>query len=148
MNGGLITITPAQFIATFPEFAAYDTTQIQNWLTEAPMEINTWRLRDDFNDARPMAIMLFTAHNLALGKYDQLTAAAGGVPGATSGPLASKSVGGVSMSYDVGATTFRDAGDFNSTGYGRRLYRLLRSYRKGFTYKTSWRSQNLWNKFF
>jgi hypothetical protein len=40
------------------------------------------------------------------------------------GPIASKSVGGVSISYDVGAVTIENAGHWNGSQYGIQFYQL------------------------
>jgi hypothetical protein len=77
---------------------------------------------------------LFAAHNLSIGQRDQATAARGGVPGEATGPLNSKSVDKVSAGYDTGATATADAGDWNYTKYGQRLYRMMRAMGTGLRY--------------
>jgi hypothetical protein len=70
------------------------------------------------------AIGLFAAHNLALEQLVEAQAALGAPPIGQTGVLSSKSVGPASASYDVSAATYEDAGYFNMTIYGRRLWQL------------------------
>ncbi|WP_199085950.1 DUF4054 domain-containing protein [Bosea sp. ASV33] len=121
-----MAVTYSSFVAVFTEFAditAFPQTTVEFWLSQAPFQLNANRLRNSYD----LAVMLFTAHNLVLGKRDARSASAGGTPGQVSGPQASKSVDKVSVSYDTGAATYPGAGEWNATSYGLRLYRLLRA---------------------
>ncbi len=69
---------------------------------------------------------LFAAHFLVLDKRDENAAEAGGVPGNASGVVASKSVGSVSVSYDLASGMEMNAGHWNTTTYGRQFYRWVR----------------------
>lgn len=128
-----MTVTYSSFVAVFTEFSdttAYPQATVNFWLGQAPFQLNANRLRNSYD----LAVMLFTAHNLVLGKRDTRAAAAGGTPGAISGPQTSKAVDKVSASYDTGAVTYPGAGEWNATSYGMRLYRLLRAVGAGPVY--------------
>ena len=66
----------------------------------------------------------FIAHNLAMDARNALSASKGGVPGQATGIVASKSVGGVSVSYDTGSGSMAGAGQYNLTTYGQQYYAL------------------------
>src|ERR1700675_3367032 len=111
------------FVSMFPELAnptQYPETGISLWLTEGYNELDACR----FGTHLDMAVMLFAAHNTVLGAQNAAAANAGGIVGAASGPLASKTVGPVSASYDVEAVTSEGAGVYNSTSYGQRFWKL------------------------
>lgn len=60
----------------------------------------------------------FVSHYLVVARRNAQSAAAGGAPGGATGLVSSKSVGGVSISYDVGSTTVQGGESWNSTTYG------------------------------
>jgi hypothetical protein len=64
---------------------------------------------------------LWAAHYITLDAQDERRGA-----GSIGGVVSSKSLGGVSISYDASSTLAKDAGDFNLTSYGRRYWRFLR----------------------
>jgi hypothetical protein len=108
------------FIAMFPEFTdatKYPVTAYNGWQAQAVLMLNQGRL----GKAYPLAVMLYVAHNLKLG----MDAARSG--GAVTGPMSSKSVGPVSASYDAAALTFKDAGMWNGSSYGIRLYQIMKA---------------------
>ena len=111
------------FVSVFPEFASASSASAAYWLSQAPLQLNATMFGANFD----LASMLFVAHNLTLGKQNANAVARGGVPGTTSGALASKSVGGVSASYDVGGVSIPGAGEWNATSYGRRLYKMMQA---------------------
>ncbi|HWU68260.1 MAG TPA: DUF4054 domain-containing protein [Stenotrophobium sp.] len=111
--------------ANFPEFAntaAYPDGQVQFWLTLAYTVLNP----DAWADYLDLGAQLYTAHHLVIGARDQKSAAAGGVPGAVTGPQASKAVDKVSVSYNTGAVTLEGGGFWNATMYGIQFYQLAR----------------------
>ena len=57
-------------------------------------------------------------------KKDSKAASAGGIPGSSSGVQSSKSVDGVSVSYDTTVATVEGAGNLNLTTYGTRFAEL------------------------
>ena len=77
---------------------------------------------------RDHCIGLYAAHFLVA----HGSRAAGGEGGAgVTGVVASKSVDGASISYDVGSTVEQGAGFWNATTYGRELYQILRVFGAG-----------------
>lgn len=128
-----MAIAYPDFVGAFPEFSnatKYPAAGINFWITQAYAQLNAQR----FGAALDLAAMLFVAHNTVLGARDAATAAASGVTGQATGPLASKSVGGASASYDVGAVSTAGAGIYNSTSYGQRLYYMIQQYCSGPVY--------------
>lgn len=76
-----------------------------------------------------LATEQWVAHQIVLEKQAIAAAASGGNPGTSVGVISSKSVNGVSVSFDVGSVTGglqETAGYYNQTTYGQRFYRLMR----------------------
>jgi hypothetical protein len=69
---------------------------------------------------------LFVAHNLMLEAKEMASAANGKTSSSTAGPISSKSVGGISVSYDSSSGVEVGAGHWNDTTYGRRFIRLAK----------------------
>jgi hypothetical protein len=118
-------ITAERFRADFPEFCDKEVflpSQIDYYLRLAYMMLNPqrWGNTIDFGAG------LFVAHNVALEAKQQAVAASGGIPGASSGIISSKSVDKVSISYDTASGLQADAGHWNLTLYGTRFIRLAR----------------------
>lgn len=115
----------ATFRADLPEFAStavYPDAQVNLWISVAAL-----RLRDvAWGDLLDHGTELFVAHNLTLARRNQTAATSGGVPGQNAGPVASKAVDKVSVSYDTGAASLTDAGHWNLTTYGTQYYQLAR----------------------
>lgn len=117
-------ITPAQMRVGFPEFAdttAYPDAFITYWLTWAYLLLNP----DRWGNILDLAAQLYAAHNLVEERRAMLESLKGGPPGMAIGPASSKTVKDVSISYDIAAVTEADAGDWNQTIYGRRLWRMI-----------------------
>lgn len=112
----------ATFRADFPEFAAVDDSRVTFWLTIA----GTLLQSDRWGDLLDHGVELFVAHHLAIDAANQRAGAAGGGLGQNSGPVASKAVDKVSVSYDTGAATIAGAGHWNLTTYGTQFYALWR----------------------
>lgn len=119
-----MTVTTASFRQNFPEFAdttKYPDAQVTFWLgyaTRLLYSVDRWA--DMLDDG----IQFVMAHQLALAARSQAAASAGGAPGSTAGAVASKSVGGVSVSYDTGAALLQDGGYWNLTTYGIQFWQL------------------------
>jgi len=104
------------FRVRFPEFSAVSDARVQAFLDDAVVEIRAaiW------GDFWRRAVNLYTAHMLALAEM-QAAGSTGSV-----GPVASRSVGDVSISFAVSAGTGGAAVDWmGSTGYGQELLRLI-----------------------
>jgi len=74
------------------------------------------------NSVRDVGLELFTAHMLTLNKQAIDAAGAGGTPGQSVGPITSKSIGPVSVSFDVQAGIMEGASFWNLSTYGTRFY--------------------------
>ena len=125
-----MVVDEATFRATFPEFSdatEYPSAQFVFWEAEAERELSASR----FGDSLVTAVCLFIAHNLSLSARAAKTAATGGASGGTFAAVSSKSVGSVSVSYDNSVSSYADAGEWNATGYGQRLYRMLKAFNTG-----------------
>jgi hypothetical protein len=123
-------ITVADFRGLFPEFedsSVYLDEVVQPWLTIATslLDPNRW------GAMYGMGIALFTAHELALDRQAMITASRGGVPGLGVGAMTSKSINGVSVSYNPSLASMTNAGDFNLTTYGMRFIRFAYMFGSG-----------------
>ena len=124
---GTITapVTVSKFRTDFPEFAdvtKYPTNGIQMYLNIANSSHDPIR----WGQYWVMGVELYTAHFVALDALDVQSGSAGGVAGTSSGIVSSKSIGGVSVSYDVATGSEKDAGHWNLTNYGKRYFRFAR----------------------
>jgi len=120
----------ALFIAAFPEFASTSEPPVDYWLGQAVTTLSPWRLGQNYG----LACMLFAAHNLTLGAIAAAAQARGASPGSPPAPITGKGAGGLSVSYDPGLTATDDAGIYNATSYGQRLWKLLQSAAMGGLY--------------
>lgn len=115
----------ATFRTDFPEFSSatvYTDGQVNFYLGLAAVRMNplVWDALYDYG------VALYVAHCLALaGQRARSGAVTGGTPGINSGPLASKSVKDVSMSYNATIGTIEGAGNYNLTTYGTMFYELM-----------------------
>lgn len=115
----------ATFRGDYPEFGdvtAYPDSGVTYWLALGNTLLNASR----WADLLPIGLELFIAHNLVLERQAQKTAAVEGAPGVTTGPVASKTVDKVTITYDVEAGIEKDAGHWNLTQYGARFIQLAR----------------------
>lgn len=139
-------VTYADFVTAFPEFGnttTYPIAQINFWIPHAYAQLNAVRFRDQLG----LAVMLFVAHNVVLSARAAASAAAGQVVGGNQGILTSKAVGEVSAGYDAAAVSLKNAGIWNSTTYGARLYKMFQSYGTGPNYApgpTAWPNGRRW----
>lgn len=118
-------VTADSFREVFAEFcddAVYTDEAIDFWLVTVRGQMNAgrWGAQQDFG------AMLFVAHRLVLSARAQAAAAFGLPPGGPTGPVTSKSVDGVSVSFDVSSTAEEDGGHWNLTTYGQQYLRLAR----------------------
>lgn len=119
-------ITIGNFREMFPAFGdpqQFTDAQVTMWLqySHAILDQSLWA------DMKPMGQALFTAHNLVLEARDERAAQRGGLPGQSGGQiLSSKSIGGVSGSYDTASGLEQGAGYYNLTTYGTRFFRMMR----------------------
>jgi hypothetical protein len=125
-----MTITVQQFRADYPEFSSssqYPNSAITYWLNLAYLLLNPSR----WGSVLDTGAELFVAHNVAIEARAQAEAANGGIPGGQVGPINSKSVDKVSISYDTSTGIQEGAGHWNLTVYGTRLIKLARMFGAG-----------------
>jgi hypothetical protein len=72
------------------------------------------------------ATEMWVAHQIVLEKQAFDAASRGGDPGTKIGVIASKSVDGVSVSFDISSVTELNGGYYNQTMYGMRFWRLAK----------------------
>ncbi len=127
-------ITQTEFLETYPQFTdSIPQTVLTMYLDLANKSIQEARWRE----YRTLALGLFVAHFCTLwleGSAPQdATAAQIAAAGATKGLVGSKSVSGVSVSYDNGSVVseFAGYGSWKLTKYGLQLLSLLRIVGKG-----------------
>lgn len=120
-----MTVTPQIFRANFAEFgntATYPDSAINYWIGVSGrlLNMNAWgNMLDD-------GTQLFVAHNLSLEAQAVKQSKVGGQPGVGTGPVASKAVDKVNISYDTASAIEKDAGHWNLTIYGTRFIRLAK----------------------
>lgn len=120
----------ATFRTQFPEFAnttTFPTSQIDFWsgIGEKLLRPEIWL------DLYNQGLSLFTAHHLSIAAQNAKAAASGGVPGATTGMVASKAVDKVSISYTASEIAYKGAGFWNLTTYGLQFWNLVRMFGAG-----------------
>lgn len=120
-------LTVARFRADFPAFSnatMYPNDSIQFWIdiviADNLFPYHRW------GPQQLLAQELYVAHEITLEAYSNFTSARGGATIGVGVP-GSKSVGGVSISYDNSMGTYPDMGFYAYTLYGRRLYTMMMS---------------------
>lgn len=111
-----MAITASDIREHFAEFENLSDAKIDRWLAQAERRINTTQWGEKADDG----LLWLTAHLLKI-QCDIATAASGGT-GSPSGPVSSKKVGDLSVTYSAPVfTTFRKATDrfLASTTYGQ-----------------------------
>jgi hypothetical protein len=116
----------ATFRATFAAFATLpEDPVVQTWL-----DAGWYMVSDVWGPFRGIGQGLWAAHEMAKMAMAN-TAAAGGNPSGIGGIVSSKSVGPVSVSYDINLGTSEGAGHYNMTLYGRQYYSLMKTFGMG-----------------
>jgi hypothetical protein len=120
----------AAFRAAFPEFAdiaRYPDAMLTFWSTIATAQVNACA----WGTQAATGVFLYVAHEIVLASQNQKAGVIGGVPGGSSGPASSKTVGSVTVAYDTTQGAEKDAGYFNLTNYGKQFIRLARIFGSG-----------------
>ena len=115
----------SQFRADFPEFAdvlRFPDSSLTFWSGIGEQLIS----EDRFGGLYVQAVELFAAHNITLAAGNAAASSAGSLPGGASGPVSSKAVGSVNVSYDNASVMLPNAGHWNQTTYGRQYISLVR----------------------
>lgn len=113
------------FRQSLPEFAStddYPSFNVQMYLRIGRKMLPESRWEDCLDDG----LTLYVAHYLVLYSRNRSASETVGPDGVGNvvGVETAKSVDGISVSMDVGAVTFADAGHWNQTSYGVQLYQL------------------------
>lgn len=111
----------ALFRATFVEFSSavdYPDSLVSFWSGIAESLISEERAGDLYTQA----VMLLTAHHLVCAKGSQTTTSGGGGGGAL--PVASETIGPVSVSYATSLASKQADGQFNKSWYGQQYLEL------------------------
>lgn len=120
-----MAVTNETFRLTFPEFkdrARFPEALLTAWVSFASKLVDPAR----WGDLADMGVMLLAAHNISLSAKSFRASAYGREPGMAQGMVSSKSVDGVSVSYDTSTSSEEGAGQFNLTQYGQRYASLRR----------------------
>jgi hypothetical protein len=119
----VVTVSDFRILrAAFKNPERYPDALIQHYLTQAAAMMN-WPV---WLDMYVEGVLDRTAHYVTIAKRNEQADERGGVSGNAIGRLTAKSVGGVSVSYDVSATAEPDAGHWNTTTYGSTFIRNVR----------------------
>jgi hypothetical protein len=126
-----VAVVPAlnvpQFRVDLPAFSdasTYPNDSIQFWI-DIVIADNLFPY-ERWGPQQLLAQELYVAHEITLEAYSNFTSARGGATIGVGVP-GSKSVGGVSISYDNSMGTYPDMGYYAYTLYGRRLYTMMMS---------------------
>lgn len=122
----MVAVTPASLRARFPEFSneeKYPDLMVQFWLDIAVKFVNESR----WGDLTEHGVSLYAAHQLVLAQRAGGMSTRNGIAGGGRvGIQASKSIDGVSVSYDVSSVTMERGGHFNMTTYGLQFVHMSR----------------------
>ena len=113
-----MSITATEFKVRFPEFASETDARVDIMIARAELRVHAgvW---DTWYDE---GLYYLSAHFLARANVAAQAASGGGVTAA--GPLASKSVGDVSISFTNAAPADMGEGYLNSTSYGAEFWSM------------------------
>jgi hypothetical protein len=118
-----LVLAPEEFREEFPVFeneTFYPNAQVVFWIATAKLFLDEARWSDWYS----IGLRLFVAHQLSLERQNYLTSRRGN-PAVGVGPANSRSVGGVSVSYDFSMGLQQGAGYWNLTLYGQRFYDMM-----------------------
>jgi len=125
-----LPVTINQFRELFMEFSdssVFLDEMIEPWLIIACSLLDPRRWGSVFT----MGVGLFVAHQLTLRRQAILVANRGGVPGLSVGIVQSKSINGVSVSYNTSMGLIANAGDWNLSVYGIQFIGFARMFGSG-----------------
>jgi len=112
-----MAVTVADFLIRFPEFADLADQRIELFLADAQLEVG----QSAWGPLYEKGVFLLTAHFLQLNQNRQ----GGGNGSVESAPIASKSIGGVSISYARSASGSNIADWYLSTVYGSEYWQYV-----------------------
>jgi hypothetical protein len=125
------TIFSVQFRIDFPEFAhtspeTFTDESINFWygIGDKLLSAAIW----DAIDIRTYGLELFVAHNVILAYNEQQAILSGDMSGGkTPGLITGTGVGDVNLNYDIQSIVEEGGGEYNTTIYGRKLLRLVKT---------------------
>lgn len=135
-------ISVGDFLAGFPEFSAVPEATVNYWITQAYNQLNATLLGTQID----YAAALYTAHNLVPAKKALDALKTGAAIGDAISPVQTKTVGGVTVTFDTASAAIEGAGQWNSTRYGQLLYPLIRGASLGGIYTKPWRSGHSYSR--
>jgi hypothetical protein len=120
-----MTVAYEQFLSMFPEFAdstLYARDSVELWLQTADETLSG--SASNFGSRYAMANGLFAAHYLTIGRNNTIN---GGSTSGMAGPISSKHVGAVGVSYQgLGDYFYKNRGFWNMSTYGLMLMQMFR----------------------
>lgn len=125
-----MAITAAQMRVNFPEFASnvkYSDGLVNFWIQWAYLLLDSCRWRQ----ALDLGAQLYVAHNLSLEGLAGAEGANGAPPGMTVGPVVSKTVGELTVTYDVASGINEGDQHWALTNYGTRFIKFARQFGTG-----------------
>lgn len=125
-----MAVSVAQFRANFPAFTsatAYPDASVNFWLTWAYLFLSPQR----WGKALDLGAQLFVAHNVTLDYLGASEGANGAPSGMATGPIVSKTVGELTITYEVTSGVNEDDQHWALTFYGTRFVKLARQFGSG-----------------
>lgn len=110
-------LTPADMKERFPEFASLTDARVQLFIDDAELELAP----AEWGDSYKKGWSYLSAHLLSC----SISSATGGGIGGANGPVASRAVGDVSISFGSNLSMDATAGAYNLTPYGQEYWRLV-----------------------
>lgn len=112
-----MSIDPASFKTRFPEFACQSDARIQVFIDDSIVILNETFWADKYD----LGLSYLTAHFLVIGEKSE----AGSIT--SNGPISSKSVDGVSITYAVPTAADMSEAYYSYTTYGQRYLALRKT---------------------
>src|SRR5208282_783770 len=125
-----MAVTVATFRQTWPAFTStvmYPDATIEFWLNYAYMFLSPCRWRT----AIDLGAMLFTAHNVTLDALSAAEGQNGAPPGMTVGPIQTKTVRDLTITYDTASGVNPEDAHWALTNWGTRFIKLARQFGSG-----------------
>ena len=114
-----MAVTPTSFKAEYTEFASESDARVQIYLDHAALEMSA----GVWGNLYDRGLSALAAHLLAIANRN---AASSGTGVATGGALTSRSVGSVSVSFGISASSGSTEDFYRSTAYGAEYWRLAK----------------------
>lgn len=112
----------------FESTVDYPDELIQFWSEQAELSVSKEATQERFS----FLVELATAHYIVLARNNARSSKTGASPGAGGGGVvSSKTIGGVTVSYDTTVTSNQGAADWNRTTYGQIFWRERRAFGLG-----------------